>query len=128
MSNSKITKDTFHYLEIYYYKLVMYTQSDDFWKNLSVLQRGEINYEISHVAMYLKVLSQLVNSKQSSDKPIIAWPKNEENTSFTFSCVQVASEVLGVSTSKILAVCSGKQKTTEGYIFMYEDQYNSNRI
>jgi len=106
----------------------MYTQSTEFWKELSEIERGKINYEISYMAMCLKILSQLFNTKSSKDVSIIAWPKNEENTAFVFSCAVVAGKVLGVSPSSIRNVCRGKAKTAKGYIFMYENEYNSTRI
>jgi hypothetical protein len=120
-----IARDEYHYLEFYYFRLVKFTETTDFW-NLTDLQRGKITSEISYMSMTLHILGNLFNQKGSNEKPVIAWleiPENEKfNVFYRFSCISVASKALGCNQSKISAVCKGLIKTTGGYMFKYEEK------
>lgn len=120
-----ISRDEYHYLEFYYFRLVKFTETTDFW-NLTDIQRGKITCEISYMSMTLHILSGLFNQKGSNEKPVLAWlkiPVNENfNSIYRFSCISVASKALSCNQSKISAVCKGIIESTGGYQFKYEEE------
>ena len=141
-----ISRDQYHDLEAYYFKLVMFTDSWEY-KQLGTVNQHKINYEIGYIKMALDIMSQLFSVKGGTERRVVAWQSESDQPFeriFHFSCIKVASKSLSCNASKISAVCKGKRKSTGGewilnketgkkehknsWVFMYEDEYEQKDI
>jgi hypothetical protein len=141
-----VSRNQFHELEAYYYKLIMYTGTWDFRNLLDGDKKTKIWHEINTMQITLQILSKLFTAKGVHERAVVAWRLNpEEDESvfiYTFSCIKVAALVTGCNQSKISAVCKGKRENTSGegyrnaktgkisrhiYKFVYEDEHEEKK-
>ena len=121
-----ISRDQYHDLEIYYFRLVMFTDSWDY-KQLKSPERSKIDYEITYMSMAIDIMRNLFAVKGGTERRVVAWkeePVGDYDRLFVFSCIKVAAKCLDCNQSKISAVCKGLRRATGGYIFQYEEDYD----
>ena len=141
-----ISRDQYHYLEIYFFRLAMFTNSIEY-KNLSSRNKNKVDYEICYISMALDILQQVFRDKGLNERPVVAYKEKSEpgeyQIVYRFSCIKVAAGALDCNPSKIAQVCKGERKTTGGvwklneetgkkewfdaYIFEYEEDYDMNQ-
>lgn len=120
-----ISSTMYYDLEVYFFKLSMYTDSEEYSK-LSVVDRNKIDHEIMNMDNILIVM-RMFRQIPSTERAIIAWKKfrtdeTEYKRIFRFSSSTVASKCLGADPGKILSVCKGERNSTQGYVFHYDDE------
>lgn len=142
-----ISRDTYHYLEAYYFRLVMYTMTVEYREDLNSDKKHRIAQELNYINMTLSIMKQLFSVKGGTEKSVVAWEADSEDkirVVYTFSCIAVAADSLGLNRSKISAVCKGKRprvggkwtlnETTGrkeikgGWHFTYEDEYEDDEL
>jgi hypothetical protein len=141
---SPVSKKQQHTLEIYYYKLVLYTTSGEY-KNLSTYHQKKITDEISYMSIVLGIFARLM-PQATHERPVYAWPiditpgEYGEDILYRFSCMKVAAAALGCTATKIAQVCKSFEKrfreepldsstnrnSTGGWAFCYEEHYKPN--
>jgi len=120
-----VSRDQYHQLEAYYFKLVMFTDSADY-KDLHTVKRDKIDHELAYMQMSLDIMALVFDMKEGREKRVVAWQAECDEPFeriFHFSCIKVAHLSLGCNQSKISAVCRGVRKATGGWFFMYEENY-----
>ena len=123
-----ISRDQFHMLEAYYFRLVMFTDSFEY-KELNGMKKAKIDGEISYISIALDIMTKLYAVKGRTEKRVVAWRDDDDRwiRIFKFSCIKVASMALDCNQSKISAVCKGNRPKTGGYYFKYEDEYDNDQ-
>jgi len=140
-----ISRDTYHWLEAYYFRLVMFTTTVEYRDDLNSHKKQKINQELGYMCLALDIMAQLFSVKNGGERSVVAWEADCEDKIqivYTFSCIKVASMALGCNQSKISAVCkgnrprtggkwitnteSGKKEYKGGWHFSYEDEYDDN--
>jgi len=124
-----ISRDQYHDLEAYYFKLVMLTDTYEY-REMKTIHRDKIAREISYINLVLEILGiTFLGAKGNNERSIVAWKEKLDKHEtyrriFVFSSGIVASKALGISASKITGVCKEHRKTASGYIFKYEEDYH----
>lgn len=132
MSNYRppISRDQYHELEAYYFRLCLFTTSVEF-KDLKSEKQNRIKHEIAYMNMVLDILNRVFSVKHGTERAVVAWKKDtdedEHKLIMSFSCIKTASLVLECNKSKITSVCKGLRPHTGGYIFKYKEDYEQNR-
>lgn len=111
-----ISRDQFHQLEAYRFKLVMFTQGFEF-KDLKSDQQLRIMKELGYIDIAIDILTQLFASKGEAERPVVGWMEDDNEfytTYYRFSCIKVAAIATGSDPSKIAQVCKGLRKSTNG--------------
>lgn len=122
-----ITIDEYHFLEVYYFKLSEYANTDTYEK-LPIKKKTKIDRELAYIGNTLDILYRLFTFKGQKEKPIVAWKRvldEDENWQriYFFSCRKVAALALGVNRNKISNVICGYRQHTGGYIFINAEDY-----
>jgi len=121
-----ISSQTYYDLEIYFFRLAMYTDSEEYSK-LRHKQRNKIDREILWLDSMLHLM-QMFRVRDVTETPVMAWKKKldegETHRLFRFSSVTTAGRCLDVPSTKVTAVARGTRPTAGGYIFQYEKDYN----
>lgn len=122
-----ISQDEYHYLEAYYFRLVMFTDTIEY-REMKSLPRQKIDQEIMYMSIALNIMSKLFSIKGGTERAVVAWEKDPDpelkfKSVHHFSCIKVASMALNCNKSEISAVCKGLREHTGGWIFQYEDDY-----
>ncbi len=121
-----VSSQLYYEIEIYFFKLAMYTDSKEY-SELSTKNRNKIDQEIHSIRAIIDVM-RMFRQIPSQEKAILAWKQfaeheDEHRRIFRFSSSTVASKCLGADPGKILSVCKGERRTTNGYIFQYDEDY-----
>jgi len=123
-----VSSRLYYELEVYFFKLALYTDSDEY-AELPVKSRNKIDHEINSIDAILNVM-RMFRQIPTEEKAVIGrkqFNEDEEkyNRVFRFSSPIVASKCLGINVSHIVAVCKRKRPTAGGYIFQYEEEYET---
>lgn len=122
-----ITNAEYQQLEIYFFRLSEFTNSDEYL-NMSSRKRKKIDIEIAYISLTLDILFRLFTCRGEKEIPIVAWklvPGKDDKWKrlHFFSSSKVASLALGVNRNKISEVISGSRRHTGGYTFMHASKY-----
>ena len=122
-----ISRDQYHWLEVYRFRLVQYTTSVEYREDLKSEQQDAITRELNYMNIALNVMEHLFSVKQGKERSVMAWKEKEPGDRVVmvhrFSCIKVAADALGCNRSNVSAVCKGKRFQTGGWHFAYEDEY-----
>ena len=126
-----VSRPQYHQLEVYFFRLVMYTDTDEY-RQLSGKKQNSINLELSYIQIALNILAQLFDSKNNNERSVAAWKEHLDEGEthsrfFIFSSCKVAGKCLGLTGSNVSAVCRGKYPSFKGYVFQYEEDYIENK-
>jgi len=121
-----ITKDEYQQLEIYFFRLSEFTNSQKYL-DMPPKQRIAIDHEINFIGMTVDILYRMY-SKNLKEIPLVAWklvPGEGDlwKRIHFFSCRRVASLALSVNRHKISEVIAGGRPHTGGYVFMPAEKY-----
>lgn len=121
-----ISSKMYYNLEIYFFRLAMYTDSEEY-AELPHKKRNKIDKEIIWMNSML-YLMQMFRQIDAAERPVMAWKKkpeeNEENRLYRFSSVTTAGRCLDVPSTKVSAVARGERPSAGGYKFQYETDYH----
>jgi len=134
---SPISKEKFHWLEIYFFRLMLYTETDEF-RGLKAQMRDKIVQEINYMTQTLSILEHLFVPEGNNEKPVVGWrvgykkKKYEKEGDdpgyeviYRFSCVKTAAAALDLNRNKLSMVINGIRPHTGGYKFVFEEEYES---
>jgi hypothetical protein len=111
-----ISRDEFHQLEAYRFRLVMFTGSFEF-KDLKSQQQMKIMRELAYMDIAIDIMTQLFSVKGGTERPVVGWMEDSDEpytTYYRFSCIKTAALSIGGDPSKIALVCKGLRKSTGG--------------
>lgn len=132
-------------LEIYYFKLIQFTETAEYKYGNSITQH-KIQDEISYMAITLGILARVFGDHTNNHKPIMAWPVETDDPmstrAYRFSSAKVAALSLGCNQSHVTSVCKGHKaqhlgnkelsskyrNSTGGWTFCYEELYEDNIV
>ena len=112
---------TYYNLEVYFFKLSIYTDSDEYLK-LPQKKRTSIDREILDIGNTLNILKRFIETPKR-EKAVVARSMEGGGRVFRFSSIAVAKKVLNVSGANILRCCRGERRFTGGYKFAFEEDY-----
>jgi hypothetical protein len=122
-----ISSQMYYDLEIYFFRLALYTDSDEYLK-LIPKYRKKIDEEIIFMNSMLHLM-QIFRQRPVTETPVVAWrkePVGKFNRVLRFSSLTTAGRCLDITTSHIAEICRGKSKnkSRKGWVFQYETDYN----
>jgi len=122
-----ITNDDYQQLEVYFFRLSEFANTDDYFKMLPK-DRLKLDREIGYIGATVDILFRLFTWKGEKEIPVVAWKivpgeKDLWKRIHFFSSSKVAALALSVNRNKISEVISGSRPHTGGYTFMHATKY-----
>ncbi len=129
-----ISRQQLYQLEHYMFSLAEYVDTPEF-KGMKSSKQLKILQEIGFMEIAISILRQTFNGG-NQEIPVVGWQIDNPNEAegyfkvHYFSCMRVAADCAGTTTSKVSAVCRGERKSSAGWNFKlrseYEDEVDPN--
>lgn len=126
-----INRQELYQLEHALFALAEYVDTVEFKQDLNSQKQFKILKEIGFLEIAIGII-RCTFAGSNQEIPVVGWLKedpNEEHGYFKvhyFSCMKVAALCTGTSTSKVSAVCNGRRKTSNGWVFKLRSEYEEN--
>ena len=111
-------------LEVYYFRLVMYSNSDEYQK-LSNINKSKIDKEITYMSIALPIIQNLFMIVAQRN-PVVAWKKKfetDETPVYRFSSASVLIEALEITEANVYRCLQHTRLSAGGYCIRYEKEF-----
>jgi hypothetical protein len=122
-----ISRQQLYQLEHYLFRLGEYVDTPEF-KEKNSQQQLNILKELGFMEIAISILRQTFHGG-NQEIPVVGWQIDNPNEAegyfkvHYFSCMRVAADCAGTTTSRVSAVCNGKRKSTAGWNFKLRSEY-----